>query len=78
MFLFFRKLKKVWTMLQSAKSELADLQVEQQREMEGLLEVRIIFSGLSLFRSNHILIFDLGSSPCNCFTIIFLHLKTFS
>ena len=26
-------------MLQSAKSELADLQVEQQREMEGLLEV---------------------------------------
>ena len=46
---FFRKLKKVWTMLQSAKSELADLQVEQQREMEGLLEVRIIFSGLSVF-----------------------------
>ena len=28
-------------MLQSAKSELSDLQVEQQREMEGLLEVRI-------------------------------------
>jgi len=26
-------------MLQSAKSELSDLQVEQQREMEGLLEV---------------------------------------
>ncbi|XP_040565963.1 kinesin-like protein KIF3A [Lepeophtheirus salmonis] len=33
-----RKLKKVWTMLQSAKSELVDLQQEQQREMEGLLD----------------------------------------
>merc|ERR1719410_141927 len=33
-----RKLKKVWSMLQSAKSELNDLQAEQQREMEGLLE----------------------------------------
>lgn len=33
-----RKLKKVWSMLQSAKSELADVQGEQQREMEGLLD----------------------------------------
>ena len=33
-----RKLKKVWSMLQSAKSELGDLQGEQQREMEGLLD----------------------------------------
>lgn len=33
-----RKLKKVWTMLTSAKAELADLQAEQQREMEGLLD----------------------------------------
>merc|ERR1712106_1288831 len=33
-----RKLKKVWSMLQSAKSELTDLQAEQQREMEGLLD----------------------------------------
>ena len=33
-----RKLKKVWTMLTGAKGELADLQAEQQREMEGLLD----------------------------------------
>jgi hypothetical protein len=33
-------------MLQSAKSELADLQVEQQREMEGLLEVCNLQPGL--------------------------------
>lgn len=33
-----RKLKKVWSMLQTAKSELTDLQAEQQREMEGLLD----------------------------------------
>ncbi|XP_077983562.1 kinesin-like protein KIF3A [Glandiceps talaboti] len=33
-----KKLKKVWTMLMSAKSEMADLQQEHQREMEGLLE----------------------------------------
>jgi len=33
-----RKLKKVWSMLQSAKSELTDVQAEQQREMEGLLD----------------------------------------
>jgi len=33
-----KKLKKVWTMLMSAKSEMADIQEEQQRENEGLLE----------------------------------------
>ena len=33
-----RKLKKVWGMYQSAKAELGDLQSEQQREMEGLLD----------------------------------------
>ncbi|XP_071951879.1 kinesin-II 85 kDa subunit-like [Antedon mediterranea] len=33
-----KKLKKVWTMLMSAKSEVDDLQQEHQREMEGLLE----------------------------------------
>ncbi len=33
-----RKLKKVWSMYQGAKGELADLQGEQQREMEGLLD----------------------------------------
>ena len=33
-----RKLKKVWGMYQSAKAELVDLQSEQQREMEGLLD----------------------------------------
>ncbi|KAI8503019.1 Kinesin-like protein kif3a [Branchiostoma belcheri] len=33
-----KKLKKVWTMLMAAKSEMADLQQEHQREMEGLLE----------------------------------------
>ena len=33
-----RKLKKVWSMLQTAKAELTDLQTEQQREMEGLLD----------------------------------------
>ncbi|XP_048589279.1 kinesin-like protein KIF3A [Nematostella vectensis] len=33
-----KKLKKVWTMLMSAKSEMADQQQEHQRETEGLLE----------------------------------------
>jgi len=33
-----KKLKKVWTMYMAAKSEMADLQQEHQREMEGLLE----------------------------------------
>ncbi|XP_064610162.1 kinesin-like protein KIF3A isoform X2 [Liolophura sinensis] len=33
-----KKLKKVWTMLMQAKSEITDLQQEHQREMEGLLE----------------------------------------
>ncbi|ELU08954.1 hypothetical protein CAPTEDRAFT_178367 [Capitella teleta] len=33
-----KKLKKVWTLLMQAKSEMADLQQEHQREMEGLLE----------------------------------------
>lgn len=33
-----RKLKKVWTLLMAAKSELGDMQVEHQREMEALLE----------------------------------------
>ena len=33
-----RKLKKVWNMFQGAKAELNDLQTEQQREMEGLLD----------------------------------------
>ena len=33
-----RKLKKVWGIYQSAKAELVDLQSEQQREMEGLLD----------------------------------------
>ncbi|KAK3728942.1 hypothetical protein QZH41_016806 [Actinostola sp. cb2023] len=33
-----KKLKKVWTMLMSAKSEMADQQQEHQRETEDLLE----------------------------------------
>lgn len=33
-----KKLKKVWNMLMSAKSEMEDLQNEHQREMEGLLD----------------------------------------
>lgn len=33
-----KKLKKVWAMLNSTKSELEDLQQEHQREMEGLLD----------------------------------------
>ncbi|XP_071502958.1 kinesin-II 85 kDa subunit-like [Diadema antillarum] len=33
-----KKLKKVWTMLMQAKSEVADMQGEHQREMEALLE----------------------------------------
>ncbi|XP_069681016.1 kinesin-like protein KIF3A isoform X2 [Periplaneta americana] len=33
-----KKLKKVFGMLMSAKAELGDLQYEQQREMEGLLD----------------------------------------
>ncbi|KAL7638809.1 UNVERIFIED_CONTAM: hypothetical protein RMT77_010343 [Armadillidium vulgare] len=38
-----RKMKKVWTLLLSAKSELSDMQAEHQREMESLLEsVRLL------------------------------------
>lgn len=33
-----KKLKKVWSMLKSAESEMADQQQEHQRETEGLLE----------------------------------------
>ncbi|TWW55032.1 Kinesin-like protein KIF3A [Takifugu flavidus] len=33
-----KKLKKVWTMLMAAKSEMADLQQENHREIEDLLE----------------------------------------
>uniref|UniRef100_A0A667YL99 Kinesin-like protein n=1 Tax=Myripristis murdjan TaxID=586833 RepID=A0A667YL99_9TELE len=33
-----KKLKRVWTMLMAAKSEMADLQQEHHREIEGLLE----------------------------------------
>ncbi|XP_055015502.1 kinesin-like protein KIF3A isoform X2 [Boleophthalmus pectinirostris] len=33
-----KKLKKVWTMLMAAKSEMADLQQEHHREIEDLLE----------------------------------------
>lgn len=33
-----KKLKKVWSMLMAAKSEIADLNQEHQRETEGLLE----------------------------------------
>lgn len=33
-----KKLKKVWSMLMSAKSEMADQQQEHQRETEGLLD----------------------------------------
>ncbi|XP_068181352.1 kinesin-like protein KIF3A [Antennarius striatus] len=33
-----KKLKKVWTMLMAAKSEMADLQQDHHREIEGLLE----------------------------------------
>ncbi|VDN03941.1 unnamed protein product [Thelazia callipaeda] len=44
-----RKLKKVWSLLNAAKSELADLQMEHQREMEGLLDsVRQLRSELLL------------------------------
>uniref|UniRef100_A0A915CGM7 Kinesin-like protein n=1 Tax=Parascaris univalens TaxID=6257 RepID=A0A915CGM7_PARUN len=44
-----KKLKKVWTMLNAAKSELADVQSEHQREMEGLLDsVRQLRSELLL------------------------------
>ncbi|XP_028397829.1 kinesin-like protein KIF3A [Dendronephthya gigantea] len=33
-----KKLKKVWSMFQSANSEMSDLQQEHQREIEGLLD----------------------------------------
>ena len=33
-----RKLRKVWTLLHSAKSEVEDMKQEHQREMESLLE----------------------------------------
>lgn len=34
-----KKLKKVWSMLMSAKSEMADQEEEHQRETEGLLDI---------------------------------------
>uniref|UniRef100_A0A183EIC3 Cilia- and flagella-associated protein 157 n=1 Tax=Gongylonema pulchrum TaxID=637853 RepID=A0A183EIC3_9BILA len=44
-----KKLKKVWNLLAAAKNELADLQMEHQREMEGLLDsVRQLRSELLL------------------------------
>ncbi|ELT90430.1 hypothetical protein CAPTEDRAFT_154669 [Capitella teleta] len=50
-----RKLKKVWTMLMQAKSEVTDLQEEHQREVEGLLEnVRQLSRDLRL----HMLVID--------------------
>ncbi|CAD5114844.1 DgyrCDS3880 [Dimorphilus gyrociliatus] len=50
-----KKLKKVWTMLMTAKSEVEDIQNEHQREMEGLLEnVRQLSRDLRL----HMLIID--------------------
>ena len=46
---------QVWTMLMQAKSEMADLQQEHQREMEGLLEnVRQLSRELRL----HMLLID--------------------
>lgn len=33
-----KKLRKCWSMLMNAKSELNDVQTEHQREMEGLLD----------------------------------------
>ncbi|XP_032811281.1 kinesin-like protein KIF3A isoform X1 [Petromyzon marinus] len=50
-----KKLKRVWTMLMAAKSEMADLQQEHQRETEGLLEnIRQLSRELRL----HMLIID--------------------
>ncbi|VDK86135.1 unnamed protein product [Litomosoides sigmodontis] len=44
-----KKIKKIWGMLNAAKSELADVQMEHQREMEGLLDsVRQLRSELLL------------------------------
>ncbi|KAM3723106.1 Kinesin-like protein KIF3A [Dirofilaria immitis] len=44
-----KKIKKVWNMLNAAKNELADIQMEHQREMEGLLDsVRQLRSELLL------------------------------
>lgn len=44
-----KKIKKIWSMLNAAKSELADVQMEHQREMEGLLDsVRQLRSELLL------------------------------
>ncbi|TSQ35276.1 Kinesin-like protein KIF3A [Bagarius yarrelli] len=52
------KLKKVWTMLMTAKSELADLRQENHREIEGLLEnirqCRTELSLLTLIADNFI------------------------
>ncbi|KAL4002681.1 Kinesin motor domain family protein [Acanthocheilonema viteae] len=44
-----KKIKKIWSILNAAKSELADVQMEHQREMEGLLDsVRQLRSELLL------------------------------
>ncbi|BFZ24494.1 hypothetical protein BsWGS_27533 [Bradybaena similaris] len=44
-----KKLKRVWTMLLQAKSEIADIRQEHQREIEGLLEnVRQLSQDLKL------------------------------
>lgn len=44
-----KKVKKVWNLLNATKRELADMQSEHQREMEGLLDsVRQLRSELLL------------------------------
>jgi len=44
-----RKLKKVWTMYNEAKSELADIEAENNREVEAMLEsIRDLQKGLQL------------------------------
>ena len=44
-----RKLKKLWTLVMNAKSEVKDLQQEHQRERENLLEtVRVVTRDLKL------------------------------
>ena len=44
-----RKLKKVWTMYNEAKSELTDIEAENNREVEAMLEsIRDLQKGLQL------------------------------
>uniref|UniRef100_A0A915Q807 Kinesin-like protein n=1 Tax=Setaria digitata TaxID=48799 RepID=A0A915Q807_9BILA len=73
-----KKLRKVWTMLNTAKNELADVQMEHQREMEGLLDsIRQLRSELllQLLIIGH-LRFQLVLHIVNCGVLKYLRIRS--